>query len=159
MSSQNRVYLVNEKLLPLNYAPGMGAWTYHVEVPHSKELRGRWGKLKVSGTLDDLPINSKNLFSRTGKNKILSINQETRKAIQKNPGELIRVTLYLEQQAMYWDETNVKELASSLGIFSSKTGLIEKPSIEFLKNLNSQDTEEKQFQILLDWFKELENGY
>ena len=56
MQEINRVYLVKEQLLPLHYAPGMGAWTYHLEVPQSKELKGAWGKLKVSGSLDDLPI-------------------------------------------------------------------------------------------------------
>ena len=58
MQEINRVYLVKEQLLPLHYAPGMGAWTYHLEVPHSQELKGAWGKLKVSGSLDELPIHS-----------------------------------------------------------------------------------------------------
>ena len=158
MQAINRVYLVKEQLFPLHYAPGMGAWTYHLEVPHSQELKGAWGKLKVSGSLDELPIHSRNLFSRTGKNKILSINQEIRRAIQKKPGDLIRVTLYLEQQIQIWDETNIKDLGMSLGFLPSLTSQIEKPSAAFLRKLNEQETEEKQFQLLLEWFKELENG-
>ena len=158
MQEINRVYLVKEQLLPLHYAPGMGAWTYHLEVPHSQELKGAGGKLKVSGSLDDLSIHSRNLFSRTGKNKILSINQEIRRAIQKKPGDLIRVTLYLEQQIQIWDETNIKDLGISLGFLPSLTSQIEKPSAAFLRKLNEQETEEKQFQLLLEWFKELENG-
>jgi hypothetical protein len=108
--------------------------------------------------LDDLPINSRNLFSRNGKNKILSINHEVRQAIQKKPGDLIRVTLYLEQQIQIWDETLIKELAINLGFLPDEKIKVEKPSTAFLRILNAQDTEEKQIQLLLDWFKGLENG-
>jgi hypothetical protein len=156
MQEINRVYLVKEQLLPLHYAPGMGAWTYHLEIPQSQELKGAWGKLKVSGSLDDLLIHSRNLFSRTGKNKILSINQEIRQAIQKKPGDLIRVTLYLEQQIQSWNESNMKDLAKSLGFLTGSSRQIEKPSAAFLRKLNGQETEEKQLQLLLDWFKNLE---
>ena len=158
MSLTHRVYLVKEQLLPLHYVSGMGAWTYHLEVPQSQELKGAWGKLKVSGSLDDLPIHSRNLFSRTGKNKILSINQEIRQAIQKKPGDLIRVTLYLEQQTQIWDEILIKELSINLGFLPDEQMKVEKPSTAFLRILNAQDTEEKQIQLLLDWFKGLENG-
>ena len=153
MGHENLVCLVKEQLLPLHYAPGLGAWTYHIEVPQSQELKGAWGKLKVSGSLDDLPINSRNLFSRTGKNKILSINQEVRQAIQKKPGELIRVTLYLEQPTGSWNEAKVKELAFSIGILPHGSVSNKKPSAAFLRSLNSQKTEEKQIQLLSDWFK------
>lgn len=158
MQEINRVYLVQEQLLPLHYVPGMGAWTYHLEVPQSRELKGAWGKLKVSGSLDNLPIHSRNLFSRTGKNKILSINQEIRRAIQKKPGELIRVTLYLDQSPMSWDQQKVRELAVTLGFLSDPSGSNVKISPVFLQTLNGKETEDKQIQLLLDWFKELENG-
>lgn len=158
MSFTNRVYLVEEQLLPLHYAPGMGAWTYHLEVPQSQELRGAWGKLKVSGSLDDLPIHSRNLFSRTGKNKILSINQEIRQAIQKKPGDLIRVTLYLDQGPMTWDQKKVHDLAKAFGFLSDSSSKNVKISPKFLQTLNAQETEDKQIQLLLAWFKEMENG-
>jgi hypothetical protein len=158
MQETNRVYLVKEHLLPLIYAPGMGAWTYHLEIPQSQELKGAWGKLKVSGSLDELPIHSRNLFSRTGKNKILSINQEIRQAIQKKPGDLIRVTLYLEQGPLSWDEQKVKELAFTLGFISDPIGRNVRISPVLIQTLNGQETEDKQIQLLLDWLKDLENG-
>ena len=88
-------YLVKEKELELMYVPNNGAWTYHIEIPDSKHIVGRWGFLKASGTIDGYKLENKNLFTITGRNKLISINEKIRKAINKTGGDTVTVTLYL----------------------------------------------------------------
>jgi hypothetical protein len=88
-------YLVKEQELELMHVPNYGAWTYHIEIPDTKHIVGRWGYLKASGTIDGYSIENKNLFTVTGKNKLISINEKVRKAINKTCGDTVIVTLYL----------------------------------------------------------------
>lgn len=88
-------YLVKNKKLRLNYKPGMGAWTFNLVIPGTKNLKGSWGYIKVQGKIDSFKIDSKNLFPRKGKDMLISVNAEMRKAIGKKAGEYVDVTLKL----------------------------------------------------------------
>ena len=88
-------YLVKDKKLELKYEAGKGAWTYHIQVPNTKHIVGKWGSLKVSGTIDNYTIDSINLFTIGGQDKLISINDKIRKAISKSGGDTVTVTLYL----------------------------------------------------------------
>lgn len=88
-------YLVKNKKLKLKYVPEKGAWTYHIAIPGTSNMHVRWGYTKVAGSIDDYKIKSINLFSITGEDKMISINDKIRKSINKTGGELVTVTLYL----------------------------------------------------------------
>ena len=88
-------YLVKDEELELKYEAGKGAWTYHIQVPNTKHIVGKWGSLKVSGTIDNYTIDSINLFTIGGQDKLISINEKIRKAIKKSGGDTVTVTLYL----------------------------------------------------------------
>lgn len=88
-------YLVKDEKLELKYESGKGAWTYHIQIPNTKHIVGKWGDLKVSGFIDDYKLEAKNLFTITGQDKLISINQEIRNAINKTGGDTVTVTLYL----------------------------------------------------------------
>lgn len=79
----------------LQYVPDFGAWTFHLRVPGTRELQGRWGDLKVSGTIDGHDIKNINLAPRKGEDKLISINKSIRDAIGKSGGDDVIVTLYL----------------------------------------------------------------
>lgn len=89
------IQLLKNEVLTLEYQPGFGAWTYHVRIPNTKDLEGRWGFMKVSGTIDGYEIKNLNLAPRKGEDKIISINKEIRDAIGKKGGDKVKVTLYL----------------------------------------------------------------
>jgi len=38
-------YLVKDEKLELKYEPGKGAWTYHLQIPNTKHIIGKWGSL------------------------------------------------------------------------------------------------------------------
>jgi hypothetical protein len=91
-------YIVENEKLKLQYIPGNGAWTYQLIIPNTKDIQGKWGDLKVSGTIDGYEIKNKNLGPVKNSDKKMSINSEIRKAINKNGGDTLIVTLYLENQ-------------------------------------------------------------
>ncbi|HOO94306.1 MAG TPA: DUF1905 domain-containing protein [Proteiniphilum sp.] len=88
-------YLVKDEQLELRYEPGRGAWTYHIQIPNTKQIIGKWGSLKVSGTIDNYKIDRINLFTITGQDKLISVNEKIRKEINKSGGDRVTVTLYL----------------------------------------------------------------
>jgi hypothetical protein len=57
-------YLIKDQKLELKYEPNKGAWTYHIQIPNTKHIIGKWGSLKVSGFIDDYKIENINLFTR-----------------------------------------------------------------------------------------------
>ena len=80
-------YIVKDKKLELKYEPGKGAWTYHIQIPNTKHIIGKWGTLKVSGTIENYNIERINLFTITGQDKLISINNNIRKSINKKGGD------------------------------------------------------------------------
>jgi len=89
------IKIIDNHKLELKYKKGFGAWTYHLRIPNTAGIEGKWGSLKVSGTIDDYEINGINLAPRKDEDKIISINKKIRDAIGKTGGDTVRVTLYL----------------------------------------------------------------
>ena len=58
------IKIIENKELKLEYRKGFGAWTYHIRIPGTAAIEGRWGFLKVSGTIDGYEIKSLNLAPR-----------------------------------------------------------------------------------------------
>ena len=102
-------YLVENEELTLQYIPGNGAWTYQLIIPHTKEIKGKWGDLKVSGTIDGFEIKHKNLGPLKNSDKKMSINSEIRNALNKTGGDTVIVTLYLENQSKTTDHSEILE--------------------------------------------------
>ena len=74
-------YIIKDEKLELKYQSGKGAWTYHLRIPNSKDIQGKWGDIKVSGFIDNFEIEARNLAPIKGEDKMLSVNGEIRKAI------------------------------------------------------------------------------
>lgn len=53
-------YLTKDEKLELKYQSGKGAWTYHLRIPNSKNISGKWGDIKVSGYIDNYEIVARN---------------------------------------------------------------------------------------------------
>lgn len=87
--------IIDNEKLELHYQEGFGAWTYHLRLPDTADIKGKWGDLKVSGTIDDFEVKDIYLAPRKDEDKIISINKEVRDAIGKSGGDTVMVTLYL----------------------------------------------------------------
>jgi hypothetical protein len=59
-------HLIKDKQLPINFNLGKGAWTYSIIIPNTKDLKGKWGDLKVSGSIDNYNLECKNISPKKG---------------------------------------------------------------------------------------------
>lgn len=141
-------YLVKSKKLELKYAPNKGAWTYHIEIPNTKHIVGKWGFLKASGTIDDYILEDKNLFTITGEDKLISINDKIRKAINKTSGDIVTVTLYLSAPKEQITEKQILETFKESNVLKKFQKLTADEKSEILKNIFSQKSEDKQIKAI-----------
>ena len=151
-------FIVENEKLEIQYTPGNGARTYHLIIPNTKNIKGKWGDLKVSGKIDDYEINSKNLAPLKNSDKKMSLNSEIRNFIGKSGGEFVNVTLYLVNENT--EKKNENEMifecfkdAEVLNIF--KKLKIEEQN-EIIQNINSSATENQKVEKIVKFIAKLE---
>lgn len=154
-------YLVKNKILELKYEAGKGAWTYHIQIPDTKHIVGRWGSLKVTGYIDDYKIDSINLFTIAGQDKLISVNEKIRKAINKTGGDKVRVTLSLLTVNKLLSEKEILDALEEADVLKKFNKLSEDEKQEILYVILTEKTEEKQIKMIikqidkLNWQKKL----
>ncbi len=148
--------IIENELLELQYIPGNGAWTYQLIVPNTQNIKGKWGDLKVSGTIDGYAIQHKNLGPVKNGDKKLAINSEIREAIQKTGGDKVLVTLYLEdaQKADVQVILDCFAEANVLQVFQKQDTMYQK---ELLQSIQQLPTEEQQVTKIVEVIAILES--
>ena len=147
--TQKTEYIIKDEKLELQYQHGKGAWTYHLRIPNSKNIIGKWGDIKVSGLIDNYKIENRNLAPIKGEDKMLSINSEIRKAINKSGGEIVTVSLYLLSKKEKITEKQILDTFKESQVLEAFKNLNEFERTEILENIISQNTEEKQIKIII----------
>jgi hypothetical protein len=142
-------YIIKDEKLELKYQSGKGAWTYHLRIPNSKSIEGKWGDIKVSGFIDNFRIEAKNLAPIKGEDKMLSINSEIRKAINKKGGDTVTVTLYLLSKKVGITESEILETFKESNVLKAFKKLNEVEKNEILDSIISQKNEEKQIKLII----------
>ncbi len=148
-------YLIKDEKLELKYEPGKGAWTYHIQIPNTKHIVGKWGTLKVSGYIDDYKIESINLFTITGQDKLISINNNIRKAINKSGGDIVNVTLCLMSSKEQISEMEILETFKESGVLDVFVNLSEVERSTIISKISSMKSEEKQIETILKFIDQL----
>lgn len=142
-------YIIKNEKLELKYQSGKGAWTYHLRIPNSKNIEGKWGDIKVSGFIDNFEITARNLAPIKGEDKMLSINGEIRKAINKKAGDIVTVTLYLLSKKERITENRILETFKEAKVLKAFKKLMEVERSEIFKSIISQTSEEKQIKQII----------
>lgn len=148
-------YLVKDEKLELKYEPGKGAWTYHIQIPNTKHIVGKWGSMKVSGTIDNHKIESINLAKLGDEDKLISINADIRKAINKSGGDIVTVTLYLLTSNQQITKEEVLETFKDSGVVKSFKQLTEDEQNEIIGKITSLKSEDKQVKMILKYIDQL----
>ena len=148
-------YLVKDEKLELKYEPGKGAWTYHIQIPNTRHIDGKWGSMKVSGTIDNYTIESINLAKLGDEDKLISINANIRKAINKSGGDTVNVTLYLLTSKEQITEKEVLETFKDSGVLKSFKQLTEDEQNEIIGKITSLKSEDKQVKVILKYIDQL----
>jgi Domain of unknown function (DUF1905) len=153
-------YIIKDEKLELKYQSGKGAWTYHLRIPNSKNIEGKWGDIKVSGFIDDFKIEARNLAPIKGEDKMLSINGEIRKAINKKGGDIVTVTLYLLSNKEKITKNQILETFKESNVLKAFEKLNEVEKNEILERITSQKDEEKQIKMIIKHIDKLgvQNG-
>jgi hypothetical protein len=149
-------YIVENEELTLQYIPGNGAWTYQLIIPNTKDIKGKWGDLKVSGTIDGYEIKNKNLGPVKNSDKKISINSEIRNAINKDGGDTVIVTLYLENQTENNDSSEILECFKDAQVFRIFECLDKKEQTEILKEIWSVATDDQKAEKIIKAIENLE---
>ena len=142
-------YIIKDEKLELKYQSGKGAWTYHLRIPNSKAIQGKWGDIKVSGFIDNFEIEARNLAPIKGEEKMLSVNGEIRKAINKKGGDIVTVTLYLLSNKEKVTESHILETFKESNVLKAFKKLSKVDKNEILNSIISQTNEEKQINIFI----------
>ena len=149
-------YIVENEELTLQYIPGNGAWTYQLIIPNTKDIKGKWGDLKVSGTIDGYEIKNKNLGPLKNSDKKMSINSEIRKAINKEGGDTVFVTLYLEKQAENDDRSEILECFKDAQVLQIFERLDKMEQTEILKEILTVATDDQKTEKIIKAIENLE---
>lgn len=147
--------IIKDQKLELKYQPGKGAWTYHLRIPNSKNIQGKWGNIKVSGFIDNFKIEARNLAPIKGEDKMLSINGEIRKAINKKGGDMVTVTLYLLSNKEEITESQILETFKESNVLKAFKKLKEADKNEILDSIISQKNEEQQIKTIIKYIDKL----
>ncbi|MBS3915657.1 MAG: DUF1905 domain-containing protein [Bacteroidetes bacterium] len=148
-------YLVKDKKLELKYQPGKGAWTYHIQVPNTKHIVGKWGFMKVAGTIDNYTIESLNLAKLGDQDKLISINSEIRKAINKTGGDTVTVTLYLLTSKEQITKKEILDTFKESGVLKPFKKLTEDEQSAIIEKITAQKSDEKQVKMILKYIEQL----
>jgi hypothetical protein len=150
-------YIVENEKLTLQYIPGNGAWTYQLIIPNTKDIKGKWGDLKVSGTIDGYEIKNKNLGPVKNSDKKMSINSEIRKAINKDGGDNVIVTLYLENQSEIKDSSEILDCFKDAQVLQIFERLDKVEQTEILKEIKTVATEKQKAEKIIKAIENLES--
>ena len=148
-------YLVKDEILELKYEHGKGAWTYHIQIPNTKHIVGKWGSMKVAGTIDNYKIESINIAKLGDQDKLISINDKIRKAINKGGGDKVTVTLYLLTSKEQITENEILETFKDSEVLQEFKKLPDEKQKEIIGKIVSTKSEEKQIKVILKFIDQL----
>lgn len=109
--------LLTDKKYQLERFSGKGGWTYIAlpEIPKDKDAP--FGIVKVKGRIDDYEVNAVTLMVFTGV-LIMAVKAEIRKAIGKEEGDYVHLTLY-KDDSVFKIPDNFKERLLEEGLFEA----------------------------------------
>ena len=111
--------------------------------------------MKVAGTIDNYKIESINLAKLGNQDKLISINDKIRKAINKSGGDKVRVTLYLLTSKQQITEKEILDTFKEAGVLKTFKKLTDEEQKEIIGKIASTNSEDKQIKVILKFIDQL----
>ena len=105
--------------------------------------------------VDHYKLESKNLAPMKGDDKLLSINNTIRKAINKDGGDFVTVTLFLLNNKEHINKTQILNSFNDAGVLEKFERLPDDVQNEILRNILDQKTVENQINKIVFYIKKL----
>ncbi|MFW0717572.1 DUF1905 domain-containing protein [Pedobacter sp. N23S346] len=121
-----------------------------------KDIRGKWGFMKVSGTIDGYEFKDLNLAPLTNKDKRISLNSTIRKAINKGAGDEVTVSMFKTSDDRLTHEDEVKDCFKDAEVYKKFMSLPEDEKTAILDDIISQKTEDSQEKRIIAHIKKLD---
>jgi hypothetical protein len=147
--------LLKNKKLKIQHEPGKGAWTYNLVIPDTKDIRGRWGFMKVSGTIDGYEFKDLNLAPLKNQDKRISLNGTIRKAINKGGGDEVTVNMVKTSDDRLTNEKEIKDCLKDADVFKKFKALLGDEQLDIIQDIISQETEEAQEKKIIAHIRKL----
>lgn len=149
------IIISENQLLTLKYKKRFGAWTYHLVIPGTAGIEGKWGFLKVSGWIDGYELKPMNLAPRKGEDKLISINKEIRTSIGKKAGDTVKVTLYLHSSDRIETNAQVLKCFEDAGVLKQFNHLENSERAEIIRAITEAKTDTKQIALINHYIDKL----
>ena len=111
--------------------------------------------MKVAGTIDNYKIESINLAKLGDQDKLISINSEIRKAINKTGGDTVTVTLYLLTPKEQITKKEILDTFKESGVLKAFKKLTDDEQGEMIEGITSQKSDDKQVKMILKYIDQL----
>ena len=144
-------YLVKDEQLELKYEPDKGAWTYHIQIPNTKHIVGKWGSMKVAGTIDNYKIESINLAKLADEDKLISINGKIRKSINKSGGDTVIVTLYMLSPTTHITEKEILDAFKESNVLKAFESLSNDGQKDIIGEITSIKSDKKHVKVIMNY--------
>lgn len=150
--------LLKNKKLKIKHEPGKGAWTYNLVIPGTKDIRGRWGFMKVSGTIDGYEFKDLNLAPLKNQDKRISLNGTIRKAINKGGGDEVIVNMVKTSDDRLTNEAEIKDCFKDADVFHKFKDLSDAEQLDVIQDILNQETEDAQEKKIIAHIKKLSSS-
>lgn len=148
-------YLIKDEILEIKYIQGKGAWTHHLQIPNTKDLKGRWGELKVTGFIDDYSIECINMFKIGDQDRMISVSGKIRKAINKTAGDKVKVTLFWYDKSTQITQKDILETLEEAQVLDKFHELENEEQQTFLQSVLQEKNQDKQTQNIIQMIENL----
>ena len=133
--------------------PGKGGWTYVVLPNITHEKSNAFGWITVNGAIDDYELKETKLWPMKNGNLFLPVKAAIRKAIGKEEGDLVKITLFAElPEAVDAAEIIecIKEAPEAYAYFGKLTGNEQKEYIEWILSAKADQTKVDRIVTTID---------
>ena len=155
MQAEQQTPCVDAEYL-LEKFPGKGGWTYACIPEIAQDKNKPFGWVIVSGTIDGYTLDKYKLMPMGNGKLFLPVKASIRKLIQKEAGDKVRITLFVDQlPSEITEELQLCFAQEPEVLFQTFLQLTDKKKQNFLHRIYSCKTEEEKAQQIVKMMEEL----